>query len=304
MVSASEGVTALPLRDLQTPRPTRACSPILKNRLALERQPTVASLSPAPVNAFRRVCDPLVVSCVRPGVCASAVHLSAEDCHPTLGFPRLPTVACFVACFDRAFLLVPAPTPTVFHVNLKGRSQGLPTSARCVRPARPQPRLSPPSRPALAFLYPCVSPCSPPSVFFFRACALFFFVKGTTRGLSGFFSSSLPTTERQTRNFVHFQWANLPFSHRYNSTFAVVVSICFCIARRQPVVLETAHHRHIWQFCGHALHYIRYAMLQFFHITLHVDHIKPVEYAPLRFGHHLGGGTPPGFCPVTWRFCA
>ena len=304
MVSVSEGVNALPLRDLQTPTRTSACSPILKNQLALERQPAVASLSPAPVNAFRRVCVPLVVSCVRPGVCTSAVHLSAEGCHPTLGFPRLPTVTCFVACFDRAFLLVPAPTPAVFSREPKGAQPGT-TYERALRPTRASAASPFPTRPPRPdVLVPLCPPLFATFRLFFRACALFFFVNVTTRDLSGFFATSLAVVERQTRVFVHLALDDLSFSHRYNSTFAVVVSTCFCIARRQPVVLETAHHRHIWQFCGYALHSIRYAMLQFFHITLHVCHIKPVEYAPLRFGHHLGGGTPPRFCPATWRFCA
>ena len=188
----------------------------------------------------------------------------------------------------------------------KGAQPGT-TYERALRPTRASAAsLSPAQPPRPGVLVPLCLPLFATFRLFFRACALFFFVKVAARGLSGFFSSSLPTIERQTRNFVHFQWANLPFSHRYNSTFAVVVSICFCIARRQPVVLETAHHRHIWQFCDYALHSIRYARLHFVHMASRYMSValSRFEYAPLRFGHHLGGGTPPGFCPVTWRFCA
>ena len=207
MVSVSEGVNALPLRDLQTPTRTSACSPILKNQLALERQPAVASLSPAPVNAFRRVCVPLVVSCVRPGVCTSAVHLSAEGCHPTLGFPRLPTVTGFVACFDRAFLLVPAPTPAVFSREPKGAQPGT-TYERALRPTRASAASPFPTRPPRPdVLVPLCPPLFATFRLFFRACALFFFVNVTTRDLSGFFATSLAAIRRQTRVFVHFALA-------------------------------------------------------------------------------------------------
>ena len=182
MVSASEGVTALPLRDLQTPRPTRACSPILKNRLALERQPTVASLSPAPINAFRRVCDPLVVSCVRPSVCASAVHLSAEGCHPTLGVSASADRGLLRSVFRPCFPSGSGADADRFPREPKGAQPGT-TYERALRPTRASAAsLSPAQPPRPGVLVPLCLPLFATFRLFFSRVRVIFFRESDNQG--------------------------------------------------------------------------------------------------------------------------